>query len=116
MAGLILPHDSCGSHLDENGRTTDHDLERQNFEKAGQILAEVWSNTTIDSHPVYAVFVSNESVNPPKLGDEWISKHVLQSQYTLQIIKCHDSCCKLVYTAKAFLTCTCKPMATHPLT
>ena len=54
LSGLILPHDSVGSHLDDSGKTIAEDLEKQHFIKAGEILAEVWSNTVIDTHRVHA--------------------------------------------------------------
>ena len=41
LSGLILPHDHCGSHLDNNGKTIDSELEKQNFQKAGEVLADV---------------------------------------------------------------------------
>ena len=31
LAGVVLPHDQFGSHLDDPGKTTDADLERKNF-------------------------------------------------------------------------------------
>ncbi|CAF0723360.1 unnamed protein product [Adineta steineri] len=34
LSGLILPHDYYGNHLDESGRTTDPQLELQNFKRA----------------------------------------------------------------------------------
>ena len=41
LAGVILPHDHYGSHLDSQGQTTDKDLEKKNFQKAGDCLSEV---------------------------------------------------------------------------
>lgn len=38
LAGLILPHDYYGSHLDNQGKTTDQELEKLNFGKAGRTL------------------------------------------------------------------------------
>ena len=35
IAGVVLPHNSYGSHLDASERTTDCELERQNFQRAG---------------------------------------------------------------------------------
>ena len=55
LAGLILPHGHFGSHLDSQGRTfgtVDPDLERQNFGHAGNVLAEVWSDTIIGGYAV----------------------------------------------------------------
>ena len=57
LAGLILPHDNFSSHLDSQVRTVDADLERQNFGHAGEVLAEVWSDTIIDGYPVVARYV-----------------------------------------------------------
>ena len=50
--GLILPHDSFGTHLDSQRRTIDEELEERNFAKAGEILGEVWSELLLDGHPV----------------------------------------------------------------
>ena len=41
LAGVILPHEHYGSHLDSSGKTIDEELERRNFKKAGTTLAEV---------------------------------------------------------------------------
>lgn len=46
LAGLILPYDKFGSHLDPSShKTVDFDLEKRNFAAAGNILADVWSST-----------------------------------------------------------------------
>ena len=60
LAGLILPHDHFGSHLNESGGTINVDLEKLNFRKAGQILAETWNQSVIDGFPCVA-----EYINPP---------------------------------------------------
>ena len=52
LAGVVLPHSSFGSHLDAQGNTVDSELEVINFEKAAEILCDIWSNITIDGHPV----------------------------------------------------------------
>ena len=41
LAGVVLPHDSFGSHLDASGWTTDGNLKRQNFQLAEETLVEV---------------------------------------------------------------------------
>ena len=43
LAGVILPHDTFGSHLDSSGRTIDKELEKRNFEKAGSVLTTLHS-------------------------------------------------------------------------
>ncbi|CAG8838120.1 28776_t:CDS:1, partial [Gigaspora margarita] len=41
LARIILPHNTFGSHLDEQLKTTDDELEKHNFKAAGEILASV---------------------------------------------------------------------------
>ncbi|CAM4849169.1 unnamed protein product [Rotaria magnacalcarata] len=94
LSGLILPHDHYGTHLDNNGKTIDSDLEKKNFEKAGEVLAEVWSHTVIDQYPVIADYVPSTTVlMPGDPSEEWKSVHVRQSQYCLQIVRCDDVMC-----------------------
>ena len=48
----------------------------------------------IDGHPVLAEFISEEADQEViKKSEEWKSKHVRESQYFLQIVKCKDSKC-----------------------
>ncbi|CAF4378955.1 unnamed protein product, partial [Adineta steineri] len=61
LSGLILPYDHYGTHLNDSGKTIDIDLEKENFQLAGEVLAEVWSNTIIDTHAVIAEYVSPSS-------------------------------------------------------
>ncbi|XP_060801623.1 uncharacterized protein LOC106141435 [Amyelois transitella] len=97
LSGLILPHDSYGTHLDEQGRTKDHDLEKMNFQKAGEVLAEVWNNMVIDGHDVVAEYLkpddTAESFVPDLPSLQWYSEHVRESQYLLQVVKCDDRAC-----------------------
>ncbi len=44
LAGVVLPHEHYGSHLDSSGKTIDTELERRNFQHAGEALAEVKKN------------------------------------------------------------------------
>lgn len=102
LAGLILPHNHFGTHLDENGKTIDENLELKNFAKAGEILAEVWSGNYINEFPVIAEHVPIHSAEIVETSDslEWFTEkwrlvHVRQAQYALQITKCVDeTCCK----------------------
>ena len=57
LAGLVLPHDHFGSHLNDSGVTINLDLEKLNFRKAGQILAERWSHSVIDGFPCVAEYI-----------------------------------------------------------
>ncbi|KAH7678469.1 hypothetical protein AAVH_41630, partial [Aphelenchoides avenae] len=45
LTGLILSYDTFGSQLDQSGKTVDAEKERQNFAAAGEVHAEIWSNT-----------------------------------------------------------------------
>jgi hypothetical protein len=73
-------------------------LEKKNFSKAGHVLAELWSETSIDGHPVVATYVDPDSFTPVinlDTSEEWKAIHVRQSQYCLQIVKCRDlKCCQ----------------------
>jgi hypothetical protein len=98
LAGLILPHAHFGSHLNSQGETIDDELEKRNFAHAGKILAEVWSGTIIDECPVVAEYIEEpENAETDQLLEKnavWHSRHVQESQYMLQIVKCNDrSCC-----------------------
>ncbi|KAJ8682384.1 hypothetical protein QAD02_018176 [Eretmocerus hayati] len=96
LAGVILPHDHFGSHMDGSKRTIDEDLELKNFESAGQTLAQIWSDVSIDDHPGVAVYADENSVadDTEEIDMDWYDVHVRESQYLLQIAKCNDrDCC-----------------------
>jgi hypothetical protein len=65
LAGLILPHDHFGSHLSDSGGTINIELEKLNFRKAGQILAETWNQSIIDGFTCFA-----EYINPPATSED----------------------------------------------
>ncbi|CAF2616168.1 unnamed protein product, partial [Rotaria sp. Silwood2] len=134
-AGLILPYDYFGSHLNDSGVTINVDLEKLNFRKAGQILAERWNQSLIDGFPCFAEYINLPATTDDerrqvdiaivinallrkvcaeeeaeeghefrvRASDEyyrenahgyWCAIHVLQTQYTLQIIRCNSiECC-----------------------
>jgi len=62
LPSLILPYDHFESHLNTSGKTTDPELEKANFRKSRQILAEVWSQAIIDSFRVHAQYVDPENI------------------------------------------------------
>ena len=95
-AGIVLPFDTFGSHLDGSNKTIDIELEKKNFEEAGNILASVWSETIIDGYPVVARYQKPGSSTIDldfNLDQEWIDNHVSQSRYLLQIVKCRNQAC-----------------------
>ncbi|KAJ8670913.1 hypothetical protein QAD02_002172 [Eretmocerus hayati] len=96
LSGVILKHDYYGSHLNGSGKTIDAELEKRNFEHAGNTLAEIWNEMTIDDFPVKAEYKVDEILREecaPR-NEEWYSQHVRESQYLLQIVKCrNEKCC-----------------------
>ncbi|CAF4252877.1 unnamed protein product [Rotaria sp. Silwood2] len=150
LAGLILTHDYFGSHLTKSGVTTNIDLEKLNFRKAGQILAERWNKSVIGGFSCVAEYINSpvtsedecrqvdtkivmdellrkicakeeaeeghefrvrasdeyyqDNARAPRekfdeqlkydIDEYWCAIHVLQTQYTLQIIRSNSvECC-----------------------
>ena len=77
LAGLILPHDMFGTHLDASGKTIDQELEEKNFFAAAEVLSNVWSKTVIDKHPVNCKAVKKGSqFVPDEPSPSWVATHV----------------------------------------
>ncbi|KAK3928620.1 Methionine--tRNA ligase [Frankliniella fusca] len=96
LAGLILPYDHFGNHIDSSGNTIDKDLEIKNFEHAGTVLADIWSEMVLDGHPVVAKYVPpNEDLpDVTEMPQRWYADHVRESQYMFQVVKCDNlNCC-----------------------
>lgn len=95
LAGLILPHDAFGTHLNSRGQTVDETLEMENFRKAGQTLADVWGEAVIDGFPVIAQWRGGIQQPDEAYPDQkWFANHVRASQYFLQVVKCsNEECC-----------------------
>ena len=51
-----MPADTFGTHLNNN-ETVDDDLELQNFEAAGKVLADIWGAMEIDGYKVKVEYV-----------------------------------------------------------
>jgi hypothetical protein len=95
MTGIVLPHDTYGSHL-VNGQTVDTELEKKNFKAAGETLSELWSNLTIDNHEVKAEYVENPAkveTKEHKVSPAFRSRHVFETQYMVAYMKCDDRTC-----------------------
>jgi len=88
------------SHLDNDCKTIDEQLEAANFAFAGKALAEVWSSMANDTHHVVAEYIEpsaseTEACNMTTASAHWQNVHVSESQYFTQIGKCDDrSCCR----------------------
>lgn len=105
LAGVILPCNTFGSHLNEKGETVDIQLEKQNFQKAGEVLAEIWSETIIDSYATVAMYITPEESEMDQheiVSQEWKAKHVRESHYCLQIMKCGDPLCCTPFRSSYF--------------
>ena len=96
LAGIILPYETFGSHLNAQEITIHINHEKSNFEKVGEIFAEVWNEAVIDSFPVIAAWWGGIKAEEPSYPQqEWLNSHVRASQYFLQIVKCNDEeCCE----------------------
>ena len=95
MTGVVLPHDTYGSHL-VNGKTVDPELELKNVKAAGEILSELWSDMTIDNFEVKAEFIENPASDETKrfeVSPAFRSRHVFESQYMTAYMKCDDRTC-----------------------
>ena len=94
LAGVVLDHDASGIHLDDSNRTTDVELEKENFRVAGIVLADIRSELELDERSVIAEYVENERCYPDDVDELWVSQHCRISRYMLQIVKCnHRDCC-----------------------
>ena len=65
LNGVILSQYHFGTHLHNNNKAINEELEPQNFEYAGELIAELWSKLPIDGDPVVAEFVEeNHRISP----------------------------------------------------
>ena len=74
LAGLVIPHDSCGSHLNPSGETVAAEPEKNNFKVAGNILCQIWGKLVLDGKRVTAEYVENESVETAGYDEHWVFK------------------------------------------
>ena len=98
ICGLILPHDSFGSHLNNTGKQCMTSSSYRTSKKAAEVFADVWTDHVIDKHPVTAVASFDQDIADATYPSEvWIRDHVCTSQYMLQIRKCSDRRCFFFY-------------------
>ncbi|GBP01007.1 hypothetical protein EVAR_66740_1 [Eumeta japonica] len=92
---VILLHEHFGFHIDNKRITIDDDLEKQNFQHAGETLVKIWREMKIDNYDVSIEYRKpEESLQDPAVPNlAWYSAHVSESQYLLQVIKCADEFC-----------------------
>ena len=98
LSGVVLPADHYGSHL-KNGETIDPDLELQNFQFAGETLAEIWSRLEIDGEMVTAEYMTDVASINFSVSPAWRDRHLFESQYLSAVLKCDDkTCCEELKT------------------
>ena len=81
--------------MNASGVTVDLELEKTNMYASAHVLKDVWSRTVINDHPVVCTVYENGSELIPEVPNEtWVSQHVRQHRYGLQIVKCLiGDCC-----------------------
>ncbi|CAG8530480.1 7001_t:CDS:2, partial [Gigaspora margarita] len=107
LAGIELPIDKFGSHLNSWSVVIDEDLARYNFEFAGQYLCEIWKCDNINGKQVYINYVDHNE-NPFQNNEKdsiiwlWIECHIQICHYSLNVRKCsNQSCCDEVHAKEA---------------
>ena len=56
---MLLPHDTCCSHLDDSQRTTTDVEHEKDFRAADEILADFWNEVVLDNFPVKCEYIEN---------------------------------------------------------
>ena len=76
MADFVIPHDSCGSHLNPSRETIDTKFEKKknNFKLTGKILSQMWGELVLDGKPVTVEYVKNELITTDGYDENWVFK------------------------------------------
>jgi len=107
LAGITLPIDKFGSHLNSQGKVINPELAKKNFCYAGEALCTLWNKDQIFGKPVLTQYiaentvsiegreqVNGENVEESEISWKWIENHTQICRYSLDIKKCKDiSCC-----------------------
>jgi hypothetical protein len=109
LAGITLPINKFGSHLNSQGQVVDSELAMKNFRYAGEILCTLWERDPIFGKPVTTQYIDHkntpfndvifpgsekESNNESNVPWRWLENHTKMCTYSLDIKKCEDrSCC-----------------------
>ncbi|CAG8796289.1 18542_t:CDS:2, partial [Gigaspora margarita] len=79
LAGIILPINKFGSHLDSQGKVLDENLVYKNFEFAGKSLCDIWKKDDINSKPVTTEYIDQVRQPFAEMGSliswEWVDQH-----------------------------------------
>lgn len=90
MAGLFIPHDVLGNHLDMAEGEERDAMECNNCEAAANILSECWNKLSIDGHPVVSNMFSLPTLYWRKAPFWFVTVHGGMS-----IFDRASTCCKL---------------------
>ncbi|PKB97764.1 hypothetical protein RhiirA5_432533 [Rhizophagus irregularis] len=109
LAGITLPINKFGSHLNSQGQVVDSELAMKNFRYAGEVLCTLWERDLIFGKPVITQYIDHkntsfndvifpgsekESNNESNVPWRWLENHTKMCTYSLDIKKCEDrSCC-----------------------
>ena len=106
LTGVLLPHDTYGTHLDNAGKTIDTDLEMKNFQAAGKTLCKIWEDLVIDGYPTVAEYIDtspSEAIKTFVPTNKFRDKHVFETQYMTCYLKCDEDCCEPFVTNVEYL-------------
>ncbi|GBC47991.2 uncharacterized protein LOC106141435 [Rhizophagus irregularis DAOM 181602=DAOM 197198] len=109
LAGITLPIDKYGSHLNSQGKVVDSELAMKNMRYAGETLCTLWERDPIFGRPVTTQYIDQKSLpfddimfpgcdkenTDESVPWQWIENHTKICQYSLDIKKCEDSLCCL---------------------
>ncbi|CAG8807768.1 38067_t:CDS:2 [Gigaspora margarita] len=99
LAGITLPIDKYGMHLDSQGNVVDEELAQYNFEFLGNRLCELWSRDDIYAPDAVLLLDQNDGFLPPIA--KGMNGHYIDPIHTLQYfdklkIPQYDSSCSSI--------------------
>lgn len=99
LAGLVLRHDTFGTHL-KNGKVVNEELFEKNIGHAAICVAEnVWDGLMIENSPVHSEYIPRGDGatylvdNVPVIDFKWFKIHCRISRHSFQIAKCLNKKC-----------------------
>jgi hypothetical protein len=83
----------------------DEELEKKNFEAAGDTPANLWNDLEIDENPVKAEYIvepAGEEIVRFEVTPSFRSRHVFESQYMTVYMKCDDRTCYSAFRTSVY--------------
>ena len=94
LSRIVQPHDSFGTHLNDNGKSISNVKELKNFKKACKLLSEIRSEMTTSGNQFSDKWVdpsveikAYDCFTDSKICENWLETRVFISRYCLQIAK-----------------------------